>query len=79
MLYKLADIESRYTITKREVLTVVRCLAEVRWIVVGSPYPIKIYTDHDALLSTLVKGPDSHGKVAHWIDRLTEYDFEVYY
>jgi hypothetical protein len=64
MLYKLADVESRYIITKREALIVVKCLVEVYWIVVGSPYPTKIYTDHNALLSILVKAPNSYRKVA---------------
>jgi hypothetical protein len=46
---------------------------------VGSFYPTKIYINYDALLSILVKGPDSYRKVARWINKLIEYDFEVYY
>ena len=64
MSYKLADIKSRYTIIKREVLVIVRCLIEVRWIIVGSPYSTKIYINYNALLSILVKGLNSYKKVA---------------
>jgi len=79
MSFKLSDVETRYTTTEREALAVVRCLAEVRWLVVGSPSPTKVYTDHTALLSTLTNGPDSHGKVSRWLDRLSEYDIEVHH
>ncbi|TAQ83554.1 hypothetical protein B7494_g8120 [Chlorociboria aeruginascens] len=77
--FKLSDVETRYTTTEREALAVVRCLAEVRWIVMGSKWPTKIYTDDTALISNLTKGPDSHGKISRWLDRLTEYDFEVHH
>ncbi|KAF3931381.1 Protease [Dactylella cylindrospora] len=78
--FKLADAETRYTTTEREALAVVRCLAEVRWLVHGSPFPVKIYTDHSALLKVFGKGADdSHSRIARWQDRLGEYDFEVHH
>ena len=64
MSFKLSEAETHYTTTELESLTVVRTLAEVRWLAIGSPYPTKIYTDHTALLSTLSNGPDSHGRIA---------------
>ena len=53
----------------------VKGLAEVRWLAVASPYPIMVYTDHQAL-RTLLTGPtnDSHGRIANWQQRLSEYD-----
>ena len=77
--FKLSDVETRYTTTEREALAVVRCLAEIRWLIMGSPHPTKVYTDHDALVTTLESGTDSHGKIARWLDRLTEYDIEVHH
>lgn len=79
MSFKLADVESRYSTTEREALAIVRCLAEVRWLVIGSPYPVKVYTDHVSLLSLLSGTADAHGRVARWMDRLSEYDFEIYH
>lgn len=79
MSYRLADVETRYTTTEKEALAVVRCLAEVRWLVVGSPFATMIYTDHQALLSILNKGTDTHGRIARWMDRLTEYDYIVHH
>ena len=42
MSYKLIDTESRYSNSERECLAIVRCLAEVRWLVVGNAYPVLI-------------------------------------
>ena len=39
---QLAKLETRYSATEREALAVLRCLEEVRWLVVGSPYPTKV-------------------------------------
>ena len=50
---KLSDAESRYLNTERKDLVVLQCLEEVQWLVTGSPYPIKVYTDHRVLLSLL--------------------------
>ena len=75
MSFRLEDAETRYTNPEREALAVVKGLAEVRWLVVASPYPIMVYTDHQAL-KTLLTGPanDSHGRIANWQQRLAEYD-----
>jgi len=64
--------------TEREALAIVRNLAEVKWMVAASPYPIKVYTDHTAL-KTLLGSPDNdaHGRIARWQDRLGEYDYEL--
>ena len=53
MPYRLSDAESRYLNTERECLAVVRCLAEIRWLVMGSPHPVLVYTDHSALQTVL--------------------------
>lgn len=77
--FRLSDAETRYNTTEREALAVVRCLAEVRWLVMGSPYPTKLYTDHTALVSILKQGGDAHGRISRWQDRLTEYDLEIHH
>jgi hypothetical protein len=66
--FKLSDMESRYGNTEREALAVVHCLAEVRWLVIGSPYSVKLYTDHQALLSILSKGAKASSRIIQWQD-----------
>ena len=44
--FHLADAETRYGTTDREALAIVQCLAKVQWLVIRSPYPVKLYTDH---------------------------------
>lgn len=79
MSFRLEDAETRYGTTEKEALAVVRCLAKVRWLVTGSKYPTKLYTDHSASKSIFTQGSDAHEKIVCWMDRLTEYDYEVHY
>lgn len=79
MSFCLEDAETRYDTTEREALAVIRCLAEVRWLVTGSEYPTKLYPDYSALKSIFTQGSDTHGRIACWMDRLTEYDYEVHH
>jgi len=67
--------ETRYSTTERVALAVVRCLEEVGWLILGSAYPTKVYTDHVALVS-LLKKDAVHGRIARWQVRLSEYDLE---
>ena len=72
---RLEPAETRYSNTEREALAIVRCLAEVKWLVHGSPYPVKVYTDHSAL-TTLLRQDDAHGRLGKWQVKLSEYDLE---
>ena len=73
--FRLESAETRYTNPEREALAVMKGLAEVKWLIVASPYPTIVYTDHQAL-KILLTGPanDSHGRIANWQQRLSEYD-----
>ena len=77
MSFRLENTETKYDTIEKEALAVVRCLAEVKWLVTGSEYPTKLYTDHSDLESIFTQESDAHGRIACWMDRLTEYDYEV--
>ena len=68
----LESAETRYTTTEQEALVVVRCLAEVRWHVLGATYPTKVYTDHSALIN-LLKHDDTHGRNRLWQTKVAKY------
>ena len=63
--FKLEDAETWYSNLEWEALAVIRCLAEVRWMVISSPYPTLVYTNHEAL-QVLLTGldNDAHGRIA---------------
>ena len=69
---RLSPTETRYSTTEREALAILRCLEEVRWHILGSPFPTKVYTDHQALVILLRKN-DAHGQIVRWQVRLSEY------
>ncbi len=79
MSFRLTDAETRYVNSERECLAVVRCLAEVRWMVIGNKSPVFIYSDHDALKGILNKGQTEKGRISNWLDRLGEYDYHLCY
>ena len=76
--FRLEDAETRYSNSEREALAVIRCLAEVRWMIIASEYPTLVYTDHEAL-KVLLTGMDNdaHGRIAKWQERLGEYYFRL--
>ena len=76
MSFQFLPAETRYKTTEREALAVLKSLEECRWIVQGSKYPVKLYTDHSALVS-LLKEDDSHGRIARWQYRLSEYVLDI--
>ena len=76
---RLSTTEKNYLNTEREALAVLRALEESRWLVVGSPYPVKVYTDHSALIAIL-NGRGSHqGRITSWMMRLSEYHVEYHH
>ena len=58
---------------------VVRCMAEAKCFIMGHKYPTMLYTDHLALESIMGVGTEAHGRIARWMDRLTEYDYIVHH
>ena len=76
--FQFTEVQQRYHTTERETLAVIKCLAEVRWLVKGPEYPIMLYTDHQALLKCL-KSEDSTGRLARWQLALSEYDLDIFH
>jgi hypothetical protein len=78
------DPETRYHTTEREGLAVIRCLDEVRWLVMQAmDIPVMVDTDHKALLSildgSLAKDPPNAARSARidrWQLRLAEYNLK---
>ena len=62
--FRTTDAESHYLISERQCVAVVRCLPEVRWLVMGNKHPILIYSDHDALKSIMSKGQTEQGRIS---------------
>ena len=76
--FRLSDAETRYSNSEREALAVIRCLAEVTWMVIASLYLVMVYTDHEAL-KMILTGADNeaHGRIAKWQERLGEYNLRL--
>ncbi len=55
---------------------VVKCCEKVYWLVLGATYPVKLYTDHQAL-TTILWGDNAHGCIAQWQYLLSEYRLEI--
>ena len=75
MSWGMSEAEKKYHTSEREALSVIKCLEECRWLVVGADHPTKVYTDHESLIAILNK-TDARGRISRWQYRLTEYDVE---
>ncbi len=73
--YQLTSAESNYHTTELEGYAVLKCLDEIRWLVIGSPSPVKVYTDHQALVNIL-QSDALAGRMSRWQYRLAEYDLD---
>lgn len=79
MSFKLADNEKRYSMPEKEMLAVVRALQECRWLILHSPHPIKVYTDHKGVVESVNNHTEVHGKLSRWMEILLKYDLEFVY
>jgi len=70
----LTPAETRYCITRRELLGVIFGLKKYRQHLLGRP--IIVRTDH-ATLAYLMKTPEPVGQPGRWLDLLSEYDITI--
>ena len=76
--FKLEDAEARYSNSEREALAVIRCLTDVRRMVISLLYLITFYMDHEELRVRLTGlDNDAHGRIAKWQQWLGEYNFRL--
>ena len=66
--------ERKYSTTRKELLGVVWALKTFRPCLLGAPFLLR--TDHNALV-WLINFKEPEGQVAHWLESLAEYDFEI--
>jgi transposase InsO family protein len=71
---KLTKAEKNYTTTEKEALAVVRAIKQWWFYLDGRKFVIE--TDHSALRSVL-KSKEPTGRIARWVMRLSELEFEV--
>ena len=74
---KLSDPETRYSTGKREVLGLVRALTECRSLVLDSPHPVLVYTDHLNLITIMGIEGEPSGQIARWVEYLGMFDIRV--
>lgn len=73
--YQLTEAQSRWHTTEREAFAVYKCLDECSWLLLGSKFPVRVYTDHSALLSVL-RADNPHGRICRWQLFLARFDLE---
>lgn len=73
---KLSDQEKRWAVYEQELLSIVLSLEEWRHYLVGRKF--KLITDHQSLIH-LKKQQHLSRKQSHWVERLSDFDYEAEY
>ncbi len=68
--------EVNYTVHDKELLAIIRCLKEWKHLLIGSPYPIVIITDHRNL-EYFNKRRELSSRQARWAQFLADYNIEI--
>lgn len=79
MFFQLENAKTRYDTTEKEALAVVDHLAEVWWLVIRHKYLPNLYTKYSALESIFIQDSNIHARIAHQMDKFTQYNYKVYY
>ena len=74
----MAPAETNYEIHDKEMLAIVKSLAEWRPELYGTVHRVKIYTDHKAL-EYFMTTKQLNGHQARWAEVLSEYYFMIMY
>jgi transposase InsO family protein len=72
----LSTREQNYCVTRRELLAVVYYLKYFRHYLLGAKLPVRIRTDHAAIL-WLRRIPEPVGQQARWLETMEEFNFTV--
>ena len=75
---KMGTAEVNYCIHDKELLAVVMAVDHWRCYLHGSPFPVKILTDHKGL-QWLNSKAELTGREARWVERLSDVEYELKY
>jgi hypothetical protein len=73
---KMNDAETRYAVHEQELLAIVRAVEEWGHYLIGSSFPVHIFTDH-ASLQFLNTQPDLTARQARWVEKLAEHELLI--
>ena len=69
----------RYYTIEREVLIVIKYIAEIKYLVIDYKFSIIIYTNYQALELIIIVSINIYRRIIYQIDRLIEYNYIIYY
>ena len=75
---RLTKHELNYSVQELECLAIVYSVKAFRHYLLGSPFEIKVMSDHQSL-QYLKKGREAGGRIARWAMALSEYNYQIEY
>ena len=75
---KMSDAEKNYRVHDQELLAIFMAMEHWRCYLEGSPYPVKVLSDHRSLTWLNTKA-ELTGREARWLEKLADFDFTVQY
>ncbi len=77
--FRLENAEIKYFNSKRECLIVVKCLTEMKWLIIENNHSIMIYSNHETLKSIFFIENTDQTRIVDWMNKLEEYDLKLAY
>ena len=72
---KMSDAELKYPTLEKECLAIIRALEQFRHYLLRQP--VRVQTDHRALIYIMNGDPPSKGRLARWYTLIREFDLEI--
>lgn len=79
LLFKLENAKIKYFNSKRKYLTVVKCLTEMKWLIIENNHSVMIYSNHDMLKFIFFIENTDQTRIISWMNKLEEYDLKLAY
>lgn len=77
--FRLENAEIRYFNSKRECLAVIKCLAEIKWLIIENDHSVLIYSNHETLKFIFIIENTDQIRIVDWMNKLEEYDLKLTY
>ena len=77
--FKLVDAKTRYFNIEKKCYIIVKCLTEIKWLMMRNKHSIMIYIDHKTSKFIFATKQIEKKRITIWLNMLKEYDLQLFH